>query len=164
MDDLTTNKMSKDDIPEKTTHFQSTFLSLLDLLREKTNPAFIDECTTNTLPPSTPPTHSLKRPAQTFISQSSTKLVKTSETSSRPVTPNRPTVAPNPSYSGGTDTSIHSGKSNETVDEEMAKTFLKNFVDNTRSCLKADFRTLQWPHTDVPLELTNGYIPMLFVY
>jgi hypothetical protein len=121
--DLITNRVSDDDIADKTRHFQSTYTALRDLVRSKKS----DSSKSNSMS-SLSSTYSASSPnifqKRTAISvadqrprkrsKSPKKRPKTSLTN-EPTTPNQTTIVPNPNFSGGT---------NESADEELTRDFI----------------------------------------
>jgi hypothetical protein len=153
--DLVTNRVSDDDIADKTRHFQNTYTTLRDIARSKKPDGAKSKSISS--PSSThpaPPSNVLqKRGAISVSDQRPRKRSKSPrkrpETSfaNEATTPNQTTVVPNPNFSGGT---------NESADEELTRDFIKSLLQDTRRCLSEDFRSLAWSGSGTEPQLALG--------
>lgn len=166
IDDLERDIVAKDDIREEVRDFQSTYRSIMNLVRQKR----ADNPQKNTTISSrqamniasspqllmNPSENARKRPVPPTSTVSPVKRTKsTKQTSSaRPKTPDQPTVPRNPGSSGETD---KRGDSTESTDEDLTRTFINTVLDDARSCLKSHFRTLTWSKSQVKTQFEHGY-------
>ena len=149
--DLVNDIYAEDTIGDRVPLFGSTFRAILSLAQgckeseDITKPSHI---TTST---STPPKTTQKRSAEDATSEKDAKRTKvSSDVTDVPHTPPRPTVAPNPNYTGSTDSS---GGSIESTDEELTKALIRSFLDDARGFLRLDFRVLDWTRSGVRTDL-----------
>jgi len=86
-----------------------------------------------------------KRPPESLVAAESSKRIRTSDEpvveNSPPQTPNRPTATVDPKFSR---TTVESGASIQSKDEENTRTLANRFIRDSMAALGPDFEELRW--------------------
>jgi hypothetical protein len=161
MSDLVDDIFAEDTIEEKATQFASTLRAILSLVQNCTTSADGSKPSPVSVTTSNVPKSAQKRPAEHTTTEENAKRTKVSSKPSSPEgphTPDQPAVAPNPNYTGNSDSS---GGSIESTDEELTRALLRNFLDDTRGFLRLDFRVLDWTRSGLKTDLAIRQIRFL---
>jgi hypothetical protein len=129
--------------------FSSTFSTLLDVraIEEKKKQAKAEKEARQAL-------------SQLSITSSTTQVLKGINecvaTKPFPETPDRPTLASNSNFTRST---VESGTSLQSKDEESTKVLANTFIRESMALLGAPFREIRWQQSGHKVQLTRSYSP-----
>jgi len=128
--------------------FSTTFSTLLDVraIEEKKKQAKAEKEARQAL-------------SQLSITSSTTQVLKGINecvaTKSAPETPDRPTLASNPNFTRST---VESGTSLQSKDEESTKVLANTFIRESMALLGAPFREIRWQQSGHKVQLTDRIV------